>query len=327
MNYGKELFDKVIHMTDTKPVLMAFEYPNKPLMKFLEKNYGIVNPIFQANNIITFYNYTENNFNPYLDDYHRIIDVNKMEDDIDNYRKWSPINSEYFKRFNSGFTYKNIFPLQFNNNKSRDKFKYNELNNRYDNIENNYIKNYRADNYMNKSFINSERTKQFHLYDKKYLYGKKKNDLKRSAPISLSIKDITKNNLKEMDIKYFHKFPEYYLNQNKNGINFNNNKKYPKNSVKNNYYNYLNDENRYIRNNFKSQKKNENRLNMSVNLLNERIKNSIYKTPLRNKNDYDIYYRKNRSFATVFDSIENTKTEENDYINYKNYKKEYENFD
>ena len=180
---------------------------------------------------------------------------------------------------------------------------------------------------MNKSFINSERTKQFHLYDKKYLYGKKKNDLKRSAPISLSIKDITKNNLKEMDIKYFHKFPEYYLNQNKNGINFNNNKKYPKNSVKNNYYNYLNDENRYIRNNFKSQKKNENRLNMSVNLLNERIKNSIYKTPLRNKNDYDIYYRKNRSFATVFDSIENTKTEENDYINYKNYKKEYENFD
>ena len=327
MNYGKELFDKVIHMTDTKPVLMAFEYPNKPLMKFLEKNYGIVNPIFQANNIITFYNYTENNFNPYLDDYHRIIDVNKMEDDIDNYRKWSPINSEYFKRFNSGFTYKNIFPLQFNNNKSRDKFNYNELNNRYDNIENNYIKNYRADNYMNKSFINSERTKQFHLYDKKYLYGKKKNDLKRSAPISLSIKDITKNNLKEMDIKYFHKFPEYYLNQNKNGINFNNNKKYPKNSVKNNYYNYLNDENRYIRNNFKSQKKNENRLNMSVNLLNERIKNSIYKTPLRNKNDYDIYYRKNRSFATVFDSIENTKTEENDYINYKNYKKEYENFD
>ena len=29
----------------------------------------------------------------------------------------------------------------------------------------------------------------------------------------------------------------------------------------------------------------------------------------------------------VFDSIENTKTDENDYFNYKNYKKEYENFD
>ena len=42
---------------------------------------------------------------------------------------------------------------------------------------------------------------------------------------------------------------------------------------------------------------------------------------------YNIYYRKNRSFATVFDSIENNKTEEDDYITYKNYKKEYENFE
>ena len=96
MSYGKELFDKVIHMTETKPVLMAFEFPNKPLMNFLEKNYGVVNPIYQVNNIITFYNYTDKNFNPHLDDYHRIIDVNKMEDDIDNYRKWSPLNSEYY---------------------------------------------------------------------------------------------------------------------------------------------------------------------------------------------------------------------------------------
>ena len=46
LNYGKELFDKVIHMTNTKPVLIAFEFPNKSLMKFLEKNYGIVNQIF-----------------------------------------------------------------------------------------------------------------------------------------------------------------------------------------------------------------------------------------------------------------------------------------
>ena len=80
--------------------------------------------------------------------------------------------------------------------------------------------------------------------------------MKRSAPISLGIKDITKNNLKEMDIKYFHNFPEYYLSWKKSGINLNNNKKYPKNVVKHNYYNYLNDESGYIGNNFKNQKKN-----------------------------------------------------------------------
>ena len=175
--------------------------------------------------------------------------------------------------------------------------------------------------------------------------------MKRSAPFSLESKDITRNNIRDTDKKYFHKFTEYYLNQNKNSTNFNN-KRHPNSSVKDNYYNYLNDENtinfmkyikiiyykliiiniiinlyydRYMRNIYKSQKKNEDRLNMSVNLLNDRIKNSPYKTPL--KNDYNIYYRKNRSFATVFFSIENNKTEEDDYITYKNYKKEYENFE
>ena len=324
MNYGKELFDKVIYMTNIKPVLMAYEFPNKALMNFLEKNYGIGNPIYQLNNIITFYNYKDEKFNKYLDDYHRIIDVNKMEDDIDNYRKWSPLNSEYYKRFNSGYTYKNIFPLQFHNNRSKNKFNQKAGNNRYDNIENNYIKSYKRDNNFNKSYINNESSKQFHLLDKKNIFGKKKNDLKRSAPFSLESKDITRNNIRETDKKYFHKFTEYYLNQNKNSTNFNN-KRYPNNSVKDNYYNYLNDENRYMRNIYKNQKKNEDRLNMSVNLLNDRIKNSPYKTPL--KNDYNIYYRKNRSFATVFDSIENNKTEEDDYITYKNYKKEYENFE
>jgi hypothetical protein len=121
MNYGKEFFDKIINMTKTKPVLMAYEYPNKPLMYFLGKNYGISNPINQLNNIITFYNYKDENFNKYLDDYHRAIDVNKMEDDIDNYRKWSPLNNDYFKMFNSDYTYKNIFPLPFQNKNKLNK--------------------------------------------------------------------------------------------------------------------------------------------------------------------------------------------------------------
>ena len=55
MNYGKELIDKVINMTNIKPVLMAFEFPNKSMMNFLEHTYGLSNPIYQANNVITFY--------------------------------------------------------------------------------------------------------------------------------------------------------------------------------------------------------------------------------------------------------------------------------
>ena len=108
----------------------------------------ISNPINQLNNIITFYNYKDENFNKYLDDYHRAIDVNKMEDDIDNYRKWSPLNNDYFKMFNSDYTYKNIFPLPFQNkNKLNKSLRLN--NSRYDNIENNFINNYNGKNYNN----------------------------------------------------------------------------------------------------------------------------------------------------------------------------------
>ena len=355
MNYGKELFDKVIYMTNTKPVLMAFEFPNKSLLNFLEKFYGISNPIYQGNNLITFYNYHEDKFNRYLDDYHRIIDVNKMEDDIDNYRKWSPYDNDFYKRFNSDNSYKNIFPLQFNNKKSKI---YKLNNNRYNNIENNYIKNYNEKNYnYNQDNINSERSQhihnynrnnrnsflnrsnnsirinnikhQFHLNDKKNIIGKKINGLKKSAPIPLAIKEITSNNYKEIDKKYFHKFNDLYLNNNKNNNipNINNNtRKYGRNAMKENYFNYINNESIFYHNMFNKQKENEKRLNRSVIKLTNRIKDNVYKTPLRNKNDVDMYYRKNRSYATIFDSIEINKTEENDFKEYKKYKEKNEYF-
>ena len=355
MNYGKDLFDKVIYMTNTKPVLMAFEFPNKALINFLEKFYGISNPISQGNNLITFYNYYEDKFNKYLDDYHRIIDVNKMEDDIDNYRKWSPYDIDFNKRFNSGISDKNFFPLKFNNKRSKI---YKINNNRYNNIENNYIRNYNDKNYnYNHDNINSKRSeiignynrnnyfnrsnnniginnikKQFHLNDKKMIFGKKNNGLRRSAPIPFAIKemkDITSNNYKENDKNYFHKFNDVYLNDNKNNNNSNiniNQHNSGRNLKKENYYNYIDHESIYYHNMLNKQKENEKRLNRSVIRLTNRIKDNINKTPIRNKNEINMYYRKNRSFATVFDTVESIKTEENDFKEYKKFKDRNEYF-
>jgi hypothetical protein len=350
-------------MTNIKPVLMAYEYPNKPLMNFLAKNYGITNPINQLNNIIIFYNYKDENFNKYLDDYHRAIDVNKMEDDIDRYRKWSPLNNDYFKFFRSDYSYKNIFPLQFNNKFNR--INKQPINNRYNNFENNFINNYnyKGSNYNNMNYSNDDRydkihnknhfnrsinnininnnnrerinkyKKQFHLIDKKNIFGKMNNNYnnnnKKNTPIPLAIKDIESNNNSQVDKKFFRKFNDYYLNQDKNKSNNNinlNRHRYARN-VKDNYFNYLNNENRYIKSLYERQKEKEEKLNKSLNMLSDRIKENNYNIPARNKNQFDTYYRKNRSFATVFDSIENNKTEENDYREYKKYKQENEYFD
>ena len=109
-NLVKEIFDKLINLTYTKPVSMAFENPNKALLNFLYKHYSITNPISQVKNIITFCNFKDNDFNRYLDNYHRKIDINKMENEIDSYRKWSPSTKDY-KIYNSNYSYKNIFPL------------------------------------------------------------------------------------------------------------------------------------------------------------------------------------------------------------------------
>ena len=348
MNYGKELFDKLILITNAQPVSMAFEYPNKALLNFLEKNYGISNPIYQTNNVITFYNYKDMNFNKYLDDYHRIIDVNKMEDDIENYRKWSPLDNDFYKRFNSDYSYKNIFPLKFKENNYKYIPRIN--NNRYNNIENNFIKNYNSNisrssdydrnnnklkiindynsdynnninnggKYSNdmknsKDIINNRN--QFHLNDKKNIYGKI-NNIKKIVP--LSIKEISSNS-SILDDKYFHKFNDYYLSNKKN-INTNSNidqPRYERSPIKDNYYNYLNDESRHFHSTYIKQKENEKNLNKRINRLNDQIQNYAYKTPLRNKNNNDIYYRKNRSFVTIFDSIENKAREEKDFNDYK----------
>jgi len=53
----------------------------------------------------------------------------------------------------------------------------------------------------------------------------------------------------------------------------------------------------------------------------DKIKESEFMTPIRNSNKEEFYYRKNRSFATIFDSIENNKTEENDFHDYEKFKK------
>jgi hypothetical protein len=70
-----------------------------------------------------------------------------------------------------------------------------------------------------------------------------------------------------------------------------------------------------------NQKEREKRLNKSIIRLSDKIKEGEYRTPIRNNNDAEFYYRKNRSFATIFDSIENNKTEENDFQDYKKFKK------
>ena len=82
----------------------------------------------------------------------------------------------------------------------------------------------------------------------------------------------------------------------------------------------------YYHNMLNKQKENEKRLNRSVIRLTNRIKDNINKTPIRNKNEINMYYRKNRSFATVFDTVESIKTEENDFKEYKKFKDRNEYF-
>ena len=371
MNYGKKLFEKLIQITKTKPVSMAFEFPNKALINFLYKNYNIGNPIYQINNIITYYSFNDQNFNKYLDDRHRPIDVNKMENDIDNYKKWSLFDKDY-KIFNSDYSYKNIFPLKFKNNKIN---RMDELTN-IKNIENNYFNNRLYNNiYRNKkedknnmrysfdfknqrinsnnnSFNNNnyssdyikfeqdeknkinnnnihkdERNnpinikKKYHLIDKKNIYGKKRNiiDNLNSDYIKYTNEPINNKN------EYYSKFNDYYINR--DGIK-NNSNYYNKNSIRENYYNYINDEDMYFKNMLNKQMDYNIKLSQNVENLNNRIFKN--KNEISLKNNYyfkDIYYHKNKSFATLYDSIQNKLHEEKDFNNYKKYQisKEYSN--
>ena len=392
MNYGKELFDKLIQLENIKPVSMAFELPNRALINFLYKNYGISNPISQINDIITYYNFNDKSFNKYLDDYHRKIDVNKMENDIESYRKWSPLNNDYYKRYNSNYSYKNIFPLNFksnkininnnnryknininndiiennifprksynknidiNNNLTKDnkykmKYNYDLKNNTNSNLnQNNLLKlnqydidqekkeNYKAKNnsfngvgggkYNNNGKNELVNFKKYHLLDKKNIYGKQNYNENNNLN---SVNNIKTYNIKKND--YYFKFNDYYLNENFNSLssrdlNFNTDNK---NSIKDNYYNHLNDENRYLNNIIIKQKEKNDKLARNINNLNEKITELKYKTPQKNNYNKEFYYHKNRSFATLFDSIQNKLQEEKDFNEYKKYKmsQEYSNY-
>ena len=359
MNYGKEIFDKLIQLTNTKPVSMAFEFPNKALINFLYKNYNINNPIYQANNIITYFNFSDNSFNKYLDDYHRIIDVNQMENDIDNYRKWSPYEKDY-KIYNSENIYKKIFPLQFKTNKDNlNKYNFNRYNeSNLKNFENNYFNNkfynkndkkdnvYKlkhsfdyldSNNYRNRNNLNkieqnndynsnyynkptninnieknkdNDIKKEFHLLNKKNIYGTQNNNIDNLN----NLKKINTPKYKKDD--YYYKFNDYYLNRNNN---FNSLKDINSNIIKDNYYNYMNNENSYFQNMLNKQKERNDKLNENINNLNERIKDNINRTPNKNNYNNNIYYHKNRSFATIYDSIQNKLQEEKDFNEFKKY--------
>ena len=371
MNLGKKLFDKLIHIEGVKPVSMAFEFPNRAMINFLNKNYEISNPIHQVNNIITYSNFSDKGFNKYLDDYHRVIDITKMENDIDSYRKWSPLDNDYYKIFNSNYKYKNIFPLQFNKNRINiNNKRYNNLKN----IETNYFNNninlnrnsdtnktkirdnkqkyrysYDYDNNLklndsnmnnkNNNYDNRENNNEndnilnmkqkYHLFDKKNIYGKQNNNnIIKNQNLSNLNKD--SSNLRNSN-EYFFKFNDYYLNENNNShssAQFDSDIYNNKNPIKENYYNHLNDENRHLKNSIFRQKEKSDKLANNINNLNNKIIESAYKTPQKNNYNKDFYYHKNRSFATIFDSIQNKSREEKDYNNYKNYIKlqEYSNY-
>ena len=361
MNYGKELFDKIIQMENIKPVSMAFEFPSRALINFLYKNYNINNPIYQINNVITYFNFIDENFNKYLDNYHRVIDVNKMENDIDNYRKWSPLNKDY-KIYNSDYTYKNIFPLKFKNNKlqiNNNRYS-NNLKNNIRDIENNYfnkkindnnnintskIRNGHSydfrDNIKNKingnnnsdnSFTNDKRNnfiqngKQYNVLDEKDIY-EKVNINNKNNNITLLNKN---NNHNYKNNEYYFKFNDYYLNENPNYNHplDNNADIYNKNCIKDNYYNHLNDENRFLKNILFKQKEKSDKLTQNINNLNNKIRNLSNKTPQKNNYNKDFYYHKNLSFATLFDSMHNKLQEEKDFNEYKKYQnvQDYSNY-
>ena len=357
-NFGKEIFDKLINITYTKPVSMAFENPNKALMNFLYKHYSITNPIRQINNIITYCNFNDNDFNRYLDDYHRKIDINKMENEIDSYRKWSPSTKDY-KIYNSDYSYKNIFPLQIksksmkdnNINNNRRYEVYNTENNKNNfitngdkikNIEKNYFHNFNhplihsfnnnsspnikeSSNYTN-TFGNStsESQKQFHLLDKKIIFGKQNNfNLKDNK--NIIIKPLIPSSNYNKGKNYSSQFNNYYFKEEQNSFD---DSLQLKNPVKDNYYNHINDENAYFQYMLNIQNEKRNKLSNNINNLSERISENIYGTPQKQNPLKNDYYRKNRSFATLQDSIQNKMREEKDYNDYRVFQinNEYNNF-
>lgn len=430
-HYGKEMFDKLIYTTNIKPVSMAFEFPNRALTNFLNKNYAISGPISQPNNIITYCNFDDKTFNKVLDDYHRPMDIHQMEDDIDNYRRWSPLTKDYYRFYNCDYTYKNLFPLPIKNNNfgeydnietekkndnnertNIDRSNYNCLSisnydinknrteniekiyfdnnnkknqtntNKNDNINNNENRNrsklnqsydFQKRNYRLNDDYNDNKKEKFFNYNKNNNYYYNRNNYRNETPSkyptaeeqfihqnnpdynsnkSSRTLNYHNNNAKPIlfnprkirdsyssksqkfmetkkkfknDIPYnrnedYYKFDKYFFKEdpdyypNEGNILGDENK----DRVKENYFNHINDETRYFSNLINLQNKEKSRLNYSINKLNEKIPTHLYKTPQKRNSPLNIYYHKNRDFATLMDSIQNKLKEEKDYNEYKN---------
>ena len=124
---------------------------------------------------------------------------------------------------------------------------------------------------------------------------------------------------------YYSKFNDYYINS--DGIK-NNSIYHNKNSIRENYYNYINDEDIYFKNMLNKEMDNNIKQSQNITNINNRIlENKNETTPRNNYFFKDIYYHKNKSFATLYDSIQNKLQEEKDFNNYKKYQiaKEYSN--
>ena len=81
------------------------------------------------------------------------IFVNKMENEIDSYRKWSPSTKDY-KIYNSDYSYKNIFPLQIKSKNMRNS-----------NINNNRrYEVYNTENNQNNIVTNRDKIKNIELF-------------------------------------------------------------------------------------------------------------------------------------------------------------------
>ena len=152
-------------------------------------------------------------------------------------------------------------------------------------------------------------------------YGKKSNIIDNLNPDNRKYTNELNNDKNE----YYSKFNDYYINRDGIKINYNYENK---NSIRENYYNHINDEDMYFKNMLNKQIDNHIKLSHNIENLNNRILEN--KNEISLKNNYyfkDIYYHKNKSFATLYDSIQNKLQEEKDYNNYKKYQiaKEYSN--
>ncbi len=327
MNTGKELFDFLIKIENVKPVSMAFEFPSKAMYNFLYKYYNLNNPIYHDNNVITYCFFSDKNFNKYLDNYHRPIDVFKIENDIDSYRKFSPLSRD-FKIYNSHYTYKNIFPLNFKSNRIKitndrysdrknfeniflskklnnktDKNQYNNLEHSYDFQNHNNMYRLQANDEMDKKYNNYILNQSTQLNNN---YDDQVNQYTNNDNIQNFKKD-----------EYYSKFNDYYFIDNSNSNSNPNPRNSYNNYIKNNYFNHINDESKYFKNLLYKQREKNDKLSENIHNLTNRIKTHSYRSPQKNGANKDFYYRRNRSYATLFDSIQNKNNEENDFNEYK----------